>query len=320
MAKDSDFNIDAALDKRFEELFGENREKKEKTPVSPLRQRLLSRIGERYIENITNITDDEQINGKGPENNAPDSVSEGTFFTVSESEGRVMFFVVTREYQLPEYSISYRADPCIKEEKNAADGTRMATFIIPKDLEDREGGNALTMLTFLPDNKIMMVNAGIMDYQEKAVKLSKKPEPIELKPVYEEQDGPVHRMKADKDSSKIVIEPDTMQLVERYRHYDAETREWEYCMDLQPYKTYFAFEIRPSDKKQQASPYDIGWAYLNGTNGLPKNALDAAEWLDKAGTPEAYKLLAELFRTDPLLHSEEDAAYYEELAAEPSKS
>ncbi len=46
--------------------------------------------------------------------------------------------------------------------------------------------------------------------------------------------------------------------------------------------------------------------------------MEAAEWLDRSGTASGYRLLAEIFRTDPLLASEEDAAYYDQMAEDLS--
>lgn len=44
--------------------------------------------------------------------------------------------------------------------------------------------------------------------------------------------------------------------------------------------------------------------------------ISASEWFDRWGNKEAYEMLAHIFKTLPLIGSEEDAQYYEDLPAE----
>ena len=66
--------------------------------------------------------------------------------------------------------------------------------------------------------------------------------------------------------------------------------------------------------RNKARAEEIAYGYYYGEYGLPKSIINAAEWFDRWGTKEAYQMLAHIFRTDPVLGSEEDAQYYERLA------
>ncbi|MBQ9562701.1 MAG: toll/interleukin-1 receptor domain-containing protein [Lachnospiraceae bacterium] len=306
VAQKSSVNIDESLEDYFRESFSpEARAKEEKPKISPMRQKLLNRVAQNYGASLE-APEPEQ-------SHAPSDAGEGMYFSYPETEGTTFTFVVDEEYLLPDYERVFRAYPCGRREFSE-DGRRYANFSIPTEhLED--GSAAIILLTYLPERSAMIVNMGLIE--DNNVRIAKTPKVMQTTQISGEEQR-LTQYKANKESATIIMDIDTMQPVERYRAYDASAGEWSYYMDLYSGKRYFSFQLNNREPGDKARPYEIGKAYYLGFKGLPKNIMEAAEWLDRSGTASGYRLLAEIFRTDPLLASEEDAAYYEQMAEELS--
>ena len=323
-------NVDDELDAKFEEIFG--REDAGEEEVSSFRRKLLNRISKRIVENFASADDEEWDTGNEleREDESKDSDSEsdedwigtdgskdqGKYFTLAETEGAdTLVFMVRKKIREPEFQMTYAAELLEDELEILEDGTRNRTYYLENP--DNEG-NPLILVTFMDDRKIVVTNMGFCDGD--IMKISKKPSTMEFE-VIENKEGKLKIFRANKEG-KYVIDPETCKLVPRESYYDKKNDRRFYYMKLLPYKKYFAFEIRSkvkegskkTEKDMRASCFDIAYGYFRGRYGLKQNMLNAAEWFEKAGNPEAYYYLGLIFRNDPLLADEEDAAYYMKLA------
>ena len=309
VAQKSTVNIDDSLEDLFREKFSPEAKAQENKPqISPMRQKLINRIAANYGASLDAPEPDPL--------SAPAGDVEGLYFTYPETEGTTFAFAVDDEFLLPDYERVFRAFPCKRSEQTQEDGMRYASFSIPEEhIEDGEA--ALILVTYLPERSVMLINMAMLS--DGSVRIAKNPATMPAAQTPSEGSGQrLVQYKASRDSTTIVMDLDTMQPVERYRAYDSGSGEWSYYMDLYSGKKYFTFQLTNRSPGEKAKPYEIGKAYYLGTKGLPKNSMEAAEWLDQSGSADGYRLLAEIFRTDPLLASEEDAAYYEQMADELS--
>ena len=303
VAQASSVNIDEDMEAFFETHFSDKKDADEEQPkISPMRQKLLNRIAANYGASL---------NAPEPEEDAaPAEGAEGLYFTYPEVEGTTFVFIVDEEYLLPDYERVYHAFPCARDEQTRSGERRYARFTLPAE-HLADGVAPLIFLTYLPDRAVMLVNMGLAE--DGNVKISQNPATLQSAQT-EGAEQKLIRYMARKDAATIIMDPETMRPVDRFRAYDAASGEWNYYMDLYSGKKYFTFQLKSRTPGSKATPYEIGKAYYRGSNGLPKNIMEAAEWLDQSESAEGYRLLAEIFRTDLLLASEEDAAYYEQLA------
>ena len=84
LPESSSVNLDKELEATFQRIFGKADEKKEKEEISPMRRRLLDRIGERFVENAT----DPSMDPDEPSDNSPACTEAGSSFTLSENDGK----------------------------------------------------------------------------------------------------------------------------------------------------------------------------------------------------------------------------------------
>lgn len=327
-------NVDDELDARFEELFGREDIGGKKEEISSFRRKLLDRIAERVVENFASADDEDWDIGEEPESEdengdpdsetdedwigADDSEDQEKYFTLTETEGAdTLIFMVCKKIREPEFQMTYAAELLEDELEILEDGSRNRTYYLENP---DSGGNPLILVTFMDDKRIILVNMGFCTRD--IIRIGKKPSTMEFT-VIENKEGKMKIFRANKEG-KYIIDPETCKPVPRESYYDKKSGRRFYYMKLLPYKKYFAFEIiskakdgyEKTEKDVKASCFDIAYGYYRGRYGLKQNMLNAAEWFEKAGDPEAYYYLGLIFRNDPLLADEEDAAYYMKLAFE----
>ena len=85
--------------------------------------------------------------------------------------------------------------------------------------------------------------------EENRVKISKKPMPIKFDTLYSEKETVYKEFKYTPNLKRpiSIIDPETTEEVKPILYFDEDTNEVKGKCKLQPYKSYFAFEIR--DKK-----------------------------------------------------------------------
>lgn len=107
-------------------------------------------------------------------------------------------------------------------------------------------GDQLVILSFGKDK--VVVNTGIME--EDRLRISKKPMPVKFDTIYSEQKESIYKEFSYTPNLKrpiSIIDPETTEEVKPVVYLDEETNEIKGKCKLKPYKSYFAFEIRPED-------------------------------------------------------------------------
>ena len=103
----------------------------------------------------------------------------------------------------------------------------------------------MVILSFGQDR--VVVNMGILE--ENKVKISKKPMPIKFDTLYSENEREYRNFTYTPNLKRTIsiIDPETTEEIKPVVYLDEDTNELKGKCKLEPYKSYFAFEIR--DKK-----------------------------------------------------------------------
>ena len=106
-------------------------------------------------------------------------------------------------------------------------------------------GDQLVILSFGKEK--VVVNAGIME--EDRLRISKKPMPLKFDTIYSEKESVYKEFNYTPNLKRpiSIIDPETTEEVKPVVYLDKETNEIKGKCKLKPYKSYFAFEIRPED-------------------------------------------------------------------------
>ena len=121
------------------------------------------------------------------------------------------------------------------------------TFFID---EPNPSGDKLVILSFGKEK--VVVNMGVLE--EDKVRISKRPVPMDFKTIYNEQETEYKEFKYTPNLKRpiSIIDPETTEEVKPYLYVDEETNEIKGKCKLQPYKSYFAFEIREDKDKRNS--------------------------------------------------------------------
>ena len=103
-------------------------------------------------------------------------------------------------------------------------------------------GNRLMIFSFAKDKVI--INNGILLGNE--VKITKKPIPFKYSKLYSEESTDYKEVEYTPNLKRAitVIDPETAEEIKPMLYFDEETNEVKGKCKLEPYKSYFAFEIR----------------------------------------------------------------------------
>lgn len=111
--------------------------------------------------------------------------------------------------------------------------------------EPSPNGDQLVILSFGKEK--VVVNTGIMD--ESRLKISKKPMPVKFDTIYSEEESVYKEFNYTPNLKRpiSIIDPETTEEIKPVVYLDEETNEIKGKCKLKPYKSYFAFEIRPEN-------------------------------------------------------------------------
>ncbi len=163
---------------------------------------------------------------------------QGKHFSITDPEGvnTVIYRInkTEKEYlaQYPKYTV----ERLLSSEELKGNLSRKTFFIDEPDYEEQ-----LVFLSF-GKNKVV-VNTGIME--DDKIKISKKPMPVKFDTLYSDKE--VYKEFQYTPSLKrpiTIIDPETAEEVKPTLYMDEKTNEVKGKCKLQPYKSYFAFEIR----------------------------------------------------------------------------
>ena len=106
-------------------------------------------------------------------------------------------------------------------------------------------GDQLVILSFGKEK--VVVNAGIMEQDR--LRISKKPMPLKFDTIYSEKESVYKEFNYTPNLKRpiSIIDPETTEEVKPVVYLDKETNEVKGKCKLKPYKSYFAFEIRPEN-------------------------------------------------------------------------
>ena len=111
-------------------------------------------------------------------------------------------------------------------------------------VDEPENEEELVILSFGEDK--VVINMGILE--ENKVKIAKRPIPIKFDTLYSEKEQEYKEFRYTPDLKRpiSIIDPETTEEIKPILYFDEETNEVKGKCKLQPYKSYFAFEIRES--------------------------------------------------------------------------
>ena len=113
--------------------------------------------------------------------------------------------------------------------------------------EPRPEGNELVILSFAKEK--VVVNVGLLE--ENSVTISKKPIPMKFNNIYSEEEMEYKDVEYTPNLKRpiSIIDPETTEEVKPILYFDEKTNEVKGKCKLQPYKSYFVFEIREENGK-----------------------------------------------------------------------
>ena len=167
---------------------------------------------------------------------------QGKHFSITDQqrESTIIYRINKTEKEFLNESPKYTVERLQSAEEIRGDLKKKTFFVDEPDDEEQ-----LVILSFGKDR--VVVNMGILE--ENRVKISKKPMPIKFDTLYSEKETVYKEFKYTPNLKRpiSIIDPETTEEVKPILYFDEDTNEVKGKCKLQPYKSYFAFEIR--DKK-----------------------------------------------------------------------
>ncbi len=171
---------------------------------------------------------------------------QGKYFSITDAVGMntVIYQVNKTEKEYLKTSPRYTVERLDYTEEFIGN-RKKKTFYVDNPAPD---GNPLVILSFGSDNRVV-VNMGFLDYD--VVKISKKPVDMKFKTLYNEEETEYKEFAYTPNMKRpiSIIDPETTEEIKPVLYFDEETNEVKGKCKLKPYKKYFAFEVRPDDKK-----------------------------------------------------------------------
>ena len=168
---------------------------------------------------------------------------QGKHFSITDPEGvsTVIYRVNKTDKKILENSPKYTVERLdFAEEIHGS--TKKKTFFI----DDPSIPEDLIILSFGKDK--VVVNMGMME--EEKVRIAKRPIPIKFDTLYSEKETVYKEFQYTPNLKRSIsiIDPETTEEVKPVLYFDQETNEVKGKCKLEPYKSYFAFEVK--EKKE----------------------------------------------------------------------
>lgn len=342
-------SVDAELDKKFQELFGEPKVEPDR---SPLEKKLEAVKTRNFMESIISrlpakedpdLSDDFDTRiSLVPIEYATNTQSSkyqliaGKSFTIPNVPGfKTLIF---RIYLDVDYQTLTKFYNC--EQLHCGQGiTNSETIYFVDDPHTEE---EIVILHLNAEEGDVYVNMGILEGDR--LRISKRPSHIvfekqhldntyhlspvgyDLDHINEEELHPEKGQPADekwydadiRKSPIVIIDPETALPVKRELYYDESLQEWRARIKLVPYKSYFTFQIKDEDNYTSTplSPFEIAKYYREGSFGFPKDLFKAVSYFEEDGSAEALYEVAVLFRSEKSIYDKETYLDYLHQAAE----
>ena len=165
---------------------------------------------------------------------------QGKYFSMKDRKdiSTVIYQVNKTEKEFLKTSPKYTVERLDYIEEIVGDYKRKTFFVD----NPSPGGNPLVILSFAKEK--VLVNMGVLE--DDNVKLSKKPIPISFKTLYSEKPTEYKEFLYTPNMKRpiSIIDPVTTEEIKPILYFDEEANEVRGKCKLQPYKKYFAFEIK----------------------------------------------------------------------------
>ena len=317
-------NLDTQLEEDFNKLFG-NPNKIDEESKNEFCKILDKKITEHHISEFEklNPTDDSN-NETGFSEEDFDEYGDpiqteqqhgvhtlnGMHFSITDTlENITVVYQVFKNYDVSDFTCFYSSERLDSMSEETDDGNIKRTFFVDFLAEYVQ----LLFITFNKNEMYAIVNSGVLNPVEGAVKISKNPSITHFDNM--NNDGAISGFEYDKNSVYITLDPETGEELPRRTIVDAQGNT-KTVVDLVAHKSYFCFCIMDVDTNQNRIPMDaedVGDFFMRGLKGFPKNTYNALVWYEKAKTKEAYRKIAEIFKEDPVFKDEELAEKYMQL-------
>ena len=165
---------------------------------------------------------------------------QGKHFSITDPEGvkTVIYEINETEKEFLKDSPKYTVERLEFTEELVGNLNRK-TFYVD---EPKKQGNQLIIMSFGTDK--VVINSGILD--EDKVKISKKPMPYKFQAIYSEEKQEYKDVEYTPNLKRpiSIIDPETEEEIKPTLYFDEDTNEVKGKCKLEPYKSYFVFEIR----------------------------------------------------------------------------
>jgi len=165
---------------------------------------------------------------------------EGKHFSITDPQNvnTVIYEVNKTERELNKNSPKYTVERLDYTEEFVGE-KKKKTFYVN---EPKPDGNKLVILSFGKDK--VVINNGVLTGDK--VIITKKPMPFKFKTLYNEQETEYKEIQYTPNLKRpiSIIDPETTEEIKPVLYFDEKTNEVKGKCKLQPYKNYFAFEIR----------------------------------------------------------------------------
>jgi len=169
---------------------------------------------------------------------------EGKHFSITDQQdvNTVIYQVNKTEKEFLKDSPKYTVDRLDFIEEMVGENKKKTFFVD----DPHPTGNQLVILSF--GRGKVVVNMGILE--DDRVRISKKPMPMKFKTLYSENEMEYKDFQYTPNLKRpiSIIDPDTAEEVKPTLYFDEETNQVKGKCKLKPYKSYFAFEVRESNK------------------------------------------------------------------------
>ena len=170
---------------------------------------------------------------------------QGKHFSITDPKGinTVIYQInkTKKEYlkQYPKYTVER-----LEFSEELRGETKRKTFYID---EPQPEGNQLIILSFGKER--IVINTGILIGDE--VRISKKPTPFKYNTLYSEEEQEFKEFNYTPNLKRdiCVIDPETTEEIKPRLYFDEKENKVKGRCKLKPYKSYFAFEVRPSNEE-----------------------------------------------------------------------
>ncbi len=172
---------------------------------------------------------------------------EGKHFSITDPKGvnTVIYEVYKTDKEYLDKYPKYTVERLNSTEQFVGD-LKKKTFYVE---DPQEKGNQLVIFSFAKDR--VVINNGLLIKDE--VKISKKPVPFKYNTIYSEEMTELKDFKYTPNLKRAItiIDPETAEEIKPVLYYDEEADEVKGKCKLKPYKSYFAFEIRDDNNKEE---------------------------------------------------------------------